>query len=60
MQELFHLLEFLAGVFQCHVHYFQCWIVYNVCISHIVRRCLVWGLLVVYVEFQYWYNYNEC
>ena len=30
-----------------------CWlqIVYNVCISHIVRWCLVWGLLVVYVKF---------
>ena len=30
-----------------------CWlgIVYNVCLSHIVRWCLVWGLLVVYVKF---------
>ena len=40
-----------------------CWLVmvYNVCMSHIVRRCLVWGLLVMYTEllslFQHWYKF---
>jgi hypothetical protein len=112
MQVLFHLLEFLAEDFRCHVHHFQClvvpaelaamrfvfrfmvwseqqrcwcvwlcqrvyeffnvidhlvcWlgIVYNICISHIFRRCLVWGDLVAYVKFlglfQLWYTYDEC
>jgi hypothetical protein len=41
-----------------------CWlgIVHNVCISHTVRWCLIWGLLVVYVEFlglfKYGYKYD--
>ena len=31
-----------------------CWlgIVYSVCISYIVQRCLVWGLMVVCVKFS--------
>ena len=40
------------GIYKVFAH-LVCWlgIVYNVCISHIVGWCLVWGLLVVYVKF---------
>ena len=44
------------------IDHFVCWlgIVYNVFISRIVRWCIVWGLLVVYVKFlglfQCWYK----
>ena len=40
------------------------WIVYSVCISHIVQWCLVWGFLVVCVKFLGLFRcrcmYDEC
>ena len=52
----------VAAVYDCvkecmgfvmNFNHLICWlgIVYSVCISHIVQRCLVWGLLVVCVKF---------
>jgi hypothetical protein len=66
--------DVVAAVFdcvkECNCNVFDhliCWlgIVYNVFfyISHIVRWCLVWGLLVVYVKFLglfQWCMYDEC
>ena len=47
------------SVWDCNVFdHLICWIVYNVCISHIVWWCLLWGLLLVYAKsigfFQCW------
>ena len=58
----------VAAVFDCVKEFYNvfvhlvCWlgIVYNVCISHIARRSLVWDFLIVCVEFilffQCWYE----
>ena len=59
----------LFGAFDCKrvceflnvFDHLVCWlgIVYNVCISHIVRWCLVWGLLVHLHGFLWVFNFFQ-